>query len=287
MKNKIPMIYIKNKLSIQTMARAGELLLTILDSVKQKIVPGISTAEIDMWIENQLQESNLISCTKGYMGYQHVSCIAINDEVVHGVPRKTTILKTGDLVKIDVCASWNGYCADMARSFFVGEPFEEAKKLVEVAKQALNRGIEKARVGNRLSDISAAIQTEVEKYGFGVVRDFAGHGIGKNMHEDPQVPNYGKRGSGPKLKEGMVLAIEPMINLGKRDVYTEDDGWTVRTKDHKVSVHFEHDVCVRKFKADILSDYKPIEAEEKANPNLYSDFKGNSKDAQSLSSVLA
>ena len=238
------MIYIKNKLSIQTMAHAGELLLTILDLVQHKIVPGISTVEIDMWIESQLQENNLISCTKGYMGYQHVSCIAINDEVVHGVPRLTSILKTGDLVKIDVCASWNGYCADMARSFFVGEPSEEAKKLVEVAKQALNKGIEKACVGNRLSDISAAIQTEVEKYGFGVVRDFAGHGIGKNMHEDPEVLNYGKPGCGPILKEGMTLAIEPMITFGKHNVYIAHDGWTVKTVDGSLAAHVEDTIAI-------------------------------------------
>src|SRR5438876_8558396 len=137
------MIHIKNRLSIQKMARAGELLSIILHDVQEKLVPGATTADIDAWIGEQLQIRNLTSCTKGYMGYQHVSCIAINDEVVHGVPRLTSILKTGDLVKIDVCASWNGYCADMARSFFVGQPSEDAKKLVDVAKQALDKGIEK------------------------------------------------------------------------------------------------------------------------------------------------
>jgi methionyl aminopeptidase len=238
------MIHIKNKLSIQTMARAGELLSTILEAVQQKIVPGISTAEIDTWIGECLQENNLVSCTKGYMGYQHVSCIAINDEVVHGVPRSTSILKTGDLVKIDVCASWNGYCADMARSFFVGKPSEDAKKLVDVAKQALDKGIEKARVGNRLSDISAAIQAEVEKYGFSVVRDFAGHGIGKQMHEDPEILNYGKPGCGPVLKEGMTFAIEPMITLGKHAVYIARDGWTVKTVDGSLAAHIEDTVAI-------------------------------------------
>src|SRR5581483_625152 len=220
------MIHIKDKLSIKTMAHAGQLLASIFDMIHEKLVPGVTTAEIDTWIGEQLQKKDLISCTKGYMGYRHVSCIAINDEVVHGVPRSTSILKIGDLVKIDVCASWRGYCADMARSFFVGELVpEKAKKLVEVAKQALDKGIERARVGNRLSDISAAIQAEVEKHGFGVVRDFAGHGIGKNMHEEPEVLNYGKPGNGPLLKEGMTLAIEPMITLGKYSVYVDRDGW--------------------------------------------------------------
>lgn len=238
------MIHIKNKLSIQTMARAGELLSAILAEVQQHIIPGITTAKIDCWIGEQLQKKGLISCTKGYMGYQHVSCIAINDEVVHGVPRLTSILKTGDLVKIDVCASWNGYCADMARSFFVGEPSEQAKKLVEVAQKALNKGIEKAKVGNRLSDISAAIQAEVEAHGFGVVRDFAGHGIGKKMHEDPEVLNYGKPGCGPVLKEGMTFAIEPMITLGKYNVYVARDGWTVKTVDGSLAAHVEDTIAI-------------------------------------------
>jgi len=171
------MIHIKNKHSIQKMAQAGSLLSEILASVEHLIKPGVSTAEIDAWIEAQLNVKGLVSSVKGYMGYRHVSCISVNDIVVHGVPRADCILKLGDLVKIDVCASWNGYCADMARSFFVGQPSEIAKKLVDVAQQALKKGIEQARVGNKLSDISAAIQEEVEKHGFGVVRDFAGHGI--------------------------------------------------------------------------------------------------------------
>ncbi len=226
------------------MAHAGELLAGILDDIQEQIVPGKATADLDAWIGDQLQQKGLISCTKGYMGYRHVSCIAINDEVVHGVPRSTAILKTGDLVKIDVCASWNGYCADMARSFFVGEPSDDAKKLVRVAQCALDKGIEKALVGNRLSDISAAIQEEVEKYGFGVVRDFAGHGIGKKMHEEPEVLNYGKPGCGPVLKEGMTFAIEPMITFGKYDVYVAHDGWTVKTVDGSLAAHIEDTIAI-------------------------------------------
>jgi methionyl aminopeptidase len=146
-------------------------------------------------------------------------------------------------------------------------------KLVRVTKESLYKGIEKAIVGNRLGDISFAIQEHTEKKeGYGVVRELVGHGLGRSMHEDPQVPNYGKRGSGAVLKDGLVVAIEPMINMGKKEVYTEDDGWTVRTKDGKPSVHFEHDVCIRRNKADVLSDYGPIEAAEKANPNLFSDY---------------
>ena len=163
----------------------------------------------------------------------------------------------------------NGWHGDHAYTFAIGDAGAEVMKLIRVTKQSLYLGIEKAIVGNRVGDISFAIQDHTEKkYGYGVVRELVGHGLGKNMHEDPQVPNFGKRGNGPMMKEGLVLAIEPMINLGKKDVYTESDGWTVRTKDGKPSVHFEHDICVRKNKADILSDYSIIEKAEKANSNL-------------------
>lgn len=178
------------------------------------------------------------------MGYRHVSCISVNDVVVHGVPHADCILQLGDLVKIDVCASWNGYCADMARSFFVGQSSEQAQKLVDVAYQALKKGIDQARVGNRLSDISSAIQQEVEKHGFGVVRDFAGHGIGKNMHEAPEIVNYGKPGKGPVLKEGMTFAIEPMITAGKYNVYVANDGWTVKTVDRSLAAHVEDTIAI-------------------------------------------
>ncbi|HLJ31049.1 MAG TPA: type I methionyl aminopeptidase [Candidatus Babeliales bacterium] len=238
------MIHIKNKHSIQKMAQAGALLSGILASVEELIKPGVSTAEIDAWIEAQLKVKGLVSSVKGYMGYRHVSCISVNDIVVHGVPRADCILQLGDLVKIDVCASWNGYCADMARSFFVGQPSDIAKKLVDVAHQALKKGIEQARVGNKLSDISAAIQEEVEKHGFGVVRDFAGHGIGRNMHEAPEIVNYGKPGRGPVLREGMTFAIEPMITAGKYDVYVTEDGWTVKTVDRSLAAHVEDTIAI-------------------------------------------
>lgn len=239
------MIHIKNDLSIQTMAYAGNILSDIFDQMKDIIAPGVSTAFIDAWIEKQLMLHKLVSCTKGYHGYQHASCISVNDEVVHGVPRLTSIVKEGDLVKVDVCASWNGYCADMARCFFVGSAYSDlAGRLVAVAQQSLNAGIAKAVVGNRLSDISAAIQCEVERNGFSVVRDFAGHGIGKKMHEDPEILNYGKPGCGPLLKEGMAFAIEPMITAGKYDVYIDSDRWTVKTVDGSLAAHVEDTVVI-------------------------------------------
>jgi len=238
------MIQIKNKMSIQKMDMAGSLLSEIMETVGKEVGPGVSTAKLDERIHNLLNQKGLVSRTKGYMGYQHVSCISVNDEVVHGVPTKEKILKDGDLVKIDICASWKGYCADMARCFFVGDVSETIQQLVAVAQCSLKKGIEKAVPGNRLSDISAAIQQEVEKHGYGIVRDFAGHGIGKNMHEDPEVLNYGKPGQGPILRHGMTLAIEPMITLGKHSVYVDGDGWTVKTRDKSIAAHVEDTVLI-------------------------------------------
>ena len=181
-----------------------------------------------------------------------------------------TELKEGDIISIDIGVYKNGFHGDHAYTFAIGNPGAAIAQLIRVTKESLYKGIEKAVSGNRVGDISFAIQEHTEKkYGYGVVRELVGHGLGKSMHEDPQVANYGKRGSGIKLREGLILAIEPMINLGKKEIFTESDGWTVRTADHSVSVHFEHDVCVAKNKADILSDYTEIEEAERNNPNLY------------------
>jgi methionyl aminopeptidase len=189
--------------------------------------------------------------------------------VVHGFASDNE-LKEGDIITIDVGVLKNGFHGDHAYTFAIGDPGAAIAQLIRVTKESLYKGIEKAIAGNRIGDISFAIQEHTErKYGYGVVRELVGHGLGRSLHEEPQVPNYGRRGSGIKMKEGLILAIEPMINLGKRDVYTDKDGWTVRTLDHSVSVHFEHDVCVQKNKADILSDYSPIEAAERNNPSLF------------------
>lgn len=248
------MITVKNKASIAKMEQAGHLLLEIFEILGDFIQPGVSTLEIDACIARELKKRDLISKTKGYMGYQHVSCISVNDEVVHGVPSANNIVHKGDLVKVDICASFKGYCADMARSFFPGnEADERVKKFVTVAQNALNKGIEKARAGNRLSDISAAIQQEVEAHGFGVVRDFAGHGIGKSMHEDPEILNYGKPGLGPILRPGMTFAIEPMITMGNFAVYVTKDGWTVKTVDKSLAAHVEDTVAVTEDEPKILT----------------------------------
>lgn len=238
------MITIKDKSAIEKMSETGILLAKMFEQIVDELKIGISTLDLDSWIENYLKAKNLVSSSKGYMGYKHSSCISLNDEVVHGIPSANKKLKKGDLVKIDVCASYNGYCADMARCYFIDEPTDEARHLVDVAQIALEKGIEKAKPGNYLSDVSAAIQAEVERHGYGVVREFAGHGIGKKMHEDPEILNYGKPGCGPIIKAGMAFAIEPMITMGNHKIYISQDGWTVKTIDKSLAAHVEDTVIV-------------------------------------------
>jgi methionyl aminopeptidase len=251
------------------MRNSALLVSNTLTEVAKCLRPGITTLSIDKMIGEYIQDHHAVSSFLNYHGYPYNSCISVNDVVVHGFPGVNE-LKEGDIVSIDVGVILNGWHGDHAYTFAIGDPGPEVMQLIQVTKDSLYKGIEKAIAGNRIGDIAFAIQEYTEKkHGYGVVRELVGHGLGKNLHEDPQVPNYGKRGSGPKLKEGLVLAIEPMINMGKKDVFTESDGWTVRTKDGKPSVHFEHDVCVRKSKADILSDYAPIEEAETANANLF------------------
>lgn len=265
------MIIYKNNEEVELMRESALLVSNTLTVVAGVLKPGITTLALDDMIGDYIRDHHAVPSFLNYNGYPFNSCISVNDVVVHGFPNKKE-LREGDIISVDIGVILNGWHGDHAYTFAIGDPGKEVAQLIRVTKESLYKGIEKAIAGNRIGDISFAIQEHTEKkYGYGVVRELVGHGLGRNMHEDPQVPNYGKRGSGAKLKEGMVLAIEPMINLGKKEVYTEEDGWTVRTKDGKPSVHFEHDVCVRKIAPDILSDYKPIEAAEKANVNLYSE----------------
>lgn len=266
------MIHYKNDQEIELMRESALLVSKTLSEVAKILKPGITTISLDVFIGEFLRDNHAIPSFLNFHGYPFNSCISVNDVVVHGFPGKYE-LKNGDIVSIDVGAFKNGFHGDHAYTFIIGEAKPEVVQLVKVTKDSLYKGIEKAIAGNRIGDISYAIQEHTEKrYGYGVVRELVGHGLGKSMHEDPQVPNYGKRGSGQVMKEGLVIAIEPMINLGRKEVYTDDDGWTVRTKDGKPSVHFEHDVCVKKNKADILSNYAPIETAEKANVNLFSGY---------------
>ncbi|HET9431488.1 MAG TPA: type I methionyl aminopeptidase [Chitinophagaceae bacterium] len=259
----------KTNEQVEQMRKSALLVSKTLTEVAKILKPGITTLSIDKIIGDFVRDHKAIPSFLNYRGYPYNSCLSVNDVVVHGFPSSYE-LKEGDILSADIGVILNGWHGDHAYTFAIGDPGEQVMKLIQVTKASLYKGIEKAIVGNRVGDIAFAIQDYTEKkHGYGVVRELVGHGLGKSMHEDPQVPNYGKRGSGPKLKEGLVLAIEPMINLGKKEVYTEADGWTVRTKDGKASVHFEHDVCVRKNKPDILSDYSIIEKEETANTNLF------------------
>ncbi len=245
---------VKTAQALEKMREAGKLLADIFENIPSKIEVGISTAALDLWIEQELVKRQLVSQSKGYKGYRHVSCISVNNVVVHGVPSGSVILQEGDLVKVDVCAAWQGYCADMARCFFVGgKADEKAQHLVAISYQALDKGIAQAVEGNRLYDISAAIQTHVEKFGYGVVRDFAGHGIGKNMHENPDVPNFGTAGTGMRLKAGMTFAIEPMVTQGSYEVYIDSDRWTVKTKDGTLAAHVEDTIVVGEHGPEILT----------------------------------
>ncbi|OGB97994.1 type I methionyl aminopeptidase [candidate division TM6 bacterium RIFCSPHIGHO2_12_FULL_36_22] len=249
------MIVIKNKNALAKMRQAGEKLSPIVEIACREIAqPGVSTAAVDAWIEKELRKAGMTSKAKGYKGYKHVSCISVNDVIVHGVPSENVILKPGDLVTIDVCAAWNEYCADMARCFFVGGVYtDQAKRFSDTAQRALDIGIKQMVPGKRLSDISAAIQQEVEQHGFGVIRDFAGHGIGKRMHEEPEVVNYGKPGEGPVLLPGMVFAIEPMISLGDYKVRIAKDGWTAHTADGSLAAHVEDTVVITEQGPQILT----------------------------------
>ena len=266
------MIHYKNAQEIELMRESALLVSKTLSELAKILKPGMTTLSLDIFIGEFLNDNKAVPSFLNFHGYPFNSCISVNEVVVHGFPGKYEV-KEGDVVSIDVGAYKNGFHGDHAYTFIIGEAKQEIIQLVKVTKESLYKGIEKAIAGNRIGDVSYAIQEYTEKkHGYGVVRELVGHGLGKSMHEDPQVPNYGKRGSGTIMKEGLVIAIEPMINLGRKDVYTEEDGWTVRTKDGKPSVHFEHDVCVKKHGADVLSNYAPIEAAEKANANLFSGY---------------
>lgn len=266
------MMKLKNAAEIELMRQSALLVSQTLSQVATILKPGITTLAIDKYIAEIIAGFGAVPSFLNYHGYPYNSCISVNEVVVHGFPGKYE-LKEGDIVSVDIGVYKNGFHGDHAYTFLIGKPSDEILQLVKVTKESLYKGIEKAVAGNRVGDISYAIQEYTEKkHKYGVVRELVGHGLGRSMHEDPQVPNYGRRGNGPVMKEGLVLAIEPMINLGTKDVYTDKDGWTVRTADHKPSVHFEHDVCIKKGNADILSDYSIIEAAEKANSNLFSDY---------------
>lgn len=266
------MINYKNNSEVELIRQSCMLVNDTIALIASLIKPGVSTLELNDIADQFIRDHGAIPSFKNYHGFPFACCMSVNDAIVHGFPTKD-VLKEGDIVSVDCGAFKNGFHGDSAYTFAIGNINEEVKELLRVTKESLYKGIEKAIVGNRVGDIAFAIQDYTErKHGYGVVRELVGHGLGRELHEDPQVPNYGKRGSGTKLRDGLVIAIEPMINLGSKEVYNDKDGWTIRTKDSKPSAHYEHTVCVRKNKADILSSFSAIEAAEKANTNLCSDY---------------
>jgi methionyl aminopeptidase len=245
-------INIKSDMEIQYMRNAGKVVAEALAIIEQVIKPGISTVEIDKIAEEFIIKQGAKPSFKGYCGFPASICTSVNDEVVHGIPTNRILLE-GDIISIDCGAELNGYHGDAARTFPVGKVSNDAAMLIEVTKNSFFKGVEKAIIGNRLSDISAAIQCYAEEHGYSVVRDFVGHGIGKSMHEDPEVPNYGTPSRGPKLVHGMVLAIEPMINIGKHYVKVNSNRWTVVTRDGSLSAHYENTVAILKNGPEILT----------------------------------
>lgn len=246
------MIIIKNDLEIEYMRNAGRLVGETLARLEQVIKPGITTAEIDRIAEEFIVSHNAKPSFKGYHGFPASICASVNEEVVHGFP-SGRVLEEGDIISIDCGAILNGYQGDAARTIPVGKVSAEAEKLIQVTKDSFFKAVEMAYVGNRLTDISAAVQNYVESYGYSVVRDFVGHGIGRDMHEDPEVPNFGRPGRGPKLVHGMVLAIEPMVNIGDYDVKVQANDWTVVTADGSLSAHYENTVAILKNGPEILT----------------------------------
>jgi methionyl aminopeptidase len=262
------MIQYKSKEEIEIMRHSCLMVGKTHAAVVKELRAGMTTMQVNKLAETFIRDNGGVPSFLNYNGYPFATCISMNNAVVHGFPSAHP-LKEGDIMSLDIGVYKNGFHGDSAYTYAIGEIPEEVKRLLRVTKESLYCGIEKARAGNRIGDISFAIQEYTEKKnGYGVVRDLVGHGLGRKMHEEPQVPNYGKRGTKEKLKEGMVLAIEPMINMGTKDVLHLPDGWTVLTKDGKPSAHFEHDVHITKIGPDVLSSFVEIEEAERANSNL-------------------
>ncbi len=260
------MIFYKSEEEIELLRESSLLVGKTLAEVAKRIRPGIETIALDKIAEEFIRDHGAEPGFKGYNGFPYTLCISVNDEVVHGFPSQRP-LDNGDIVSIDCGVLKNEFYGDSAYTFAVGEVDEDSLLLMERTKESLYKAIEVAVEGKRIGDIGFAVQSHVEQYGYSVVRDLVGHGLGRNLHEKPEVPNYGKRGTGIKLKEGMVLAIEPMVNLGTRRVVQLADGWTIRTADQLPSAHYEHDVAIRKGKAEVLSTFDDIEEVIKQNKN--------------------
>lgn len=263
------MIFLKTEDEIELMRAANQLVAATLTEVCKAIKPGVTTAQLDRLAEEFIRDHGAEPTFKGFPNpyggpFPGSICTSVNDVVVHGVPTEDTVLKEGDIVSVDCGTLLNGYNGDSCYTFQVGEVSEEVKRLLRTTKEALYKGIETAVAGHRIGDIGYEVQSHCEAQGYGVVREFVGHGIGKLMHEDPQVPNYGRRGQGKQIKNGLCIAIEPMITQGTYEVYMMPDKWTIRTRDHKPAAHFEHTIAIHHGKPDILSSFEEIEKIEAA-----------------------
>ena len=251
------MATLKTRDQIELMRESALVVSRTLGEVAKLIKPGVTPLELDKVAEEYIRSQGAVPGFLGYGGFPNSLCTSVNEQVVHGIPSDTP-LKEGDIISVDCGAIKNGYYGDHAYTFAIGEVSDEIKQLLKVTEESLYLGIEQIRSGNRLGDVGFAVQNHAEKHGYGVVRELVGHGLGTQMHEDPELPNYGRRGHGKKMKDGLVLAIEPMINLGTEKVAQLDDGWTIVTQDGKASAHFEHDVAIVGGKPEILSTFKYV-----------------------------
>ena len=253
------MIFLKSDEEIELLRISNQIVAKTLAEIAKIVAPGVTTAKLNKIADEFIRDNGAVPGFYNYNGFPKSICTSVNEQVVHGIPSDKVVLKDGDIVSVDIGAYINGFHGDSAYTFAVGNVAPETLALMKATKESLYKGIECAVEGRRLGDIGNAVQTYCEAKGYSVVREMVGHGVGRNLHEAPEVPNYGRRGNGPVLKNGMTIAIEPMINLGKRNIVFEKDGWTVRTIDRKPSAHYEHTIAIRRGKADILSGFEYLE----------------------------
>lgn len=253
------MIFLKSDEEIELLRISNQIVAKTLAEIAKIIAPGVSTEQLNKVAEEFIRDNGAVPGFLGYGGFPKSICTSINEQVVHGIPSENSVLEDGDIISVDCGAYMNGFHGDSAYTFCVGDVKPEIVDLLRTTKESLYKGIEMAEEGRRLGDVGNAIQIYCENRGYSVVREMIGHGVGRNLHEAPEVPNYGRKGNGIVLKSGMTIAIEPMINLGKRNLVFEKDGWTTRTVDRKASAHFEHSIAIRRGKADILSSFEYIE----------------------------
>lgn len=250
------MIITKSEREINLMKEAGRVVALVFKTLEEKIHPGMTTLDIDSIVEKTMLDNNCIPAEKGYYGYPASACVSVNDTLIHGIPSNKIVIHEGDIVSVDIVATYKGYSADACRTYKVGTLTERANRIVDITKQAFFEAVKLVRPGAHIGDISEAIQKFVESHGYNVVREYTGHGIGSHMHEDPSIPNYGRSGTGPVISKGMALCIEPMVLEGRKDVRTLGDGWTVKSKDGKLTAHYENTVIVTEDGYEIITMYE-------------------------------